>query len=97
MLWYYAQMERILCHMGLVPGEAEGYEEFAGRVNESGIGAAVNFVNCQRMALMADFGREHITKEQAAFLAENYEKMRMELFGKSKGIRKYYLKFIKIY
>lgn len=96
-LWYYAQMERILCHMGFVLGEAEGYEEFAGRVNESGIGAAVNFVNCQRMALMADFGREHITKEQAAFLAENYEKMRMELFGKSKGIRKYYLKFIKIY
>ncbi len=96
-LWYYAQMERILHHMGLVPKEAESYEEFAGRVAKSGVGVALNFAGCQRTALMAGFGREHITKEQADFLAENYEKMRMELFGKAKGIQKYYLKFIKIY
>lgn len=96
-LWYYAQMERILHYMGLVPEEAESYEEFAGRVAKSGVGAALNFAGCQRTALMASFGREHITKEQADFLAENYEKMRVELFGKTKGIRKYYLKFIKIY
>ena len=83
--------------MGFVPEEAESYEEFAGRVAKSGVGAALNFAGCQRTALMASFGREHITKEQADFLAENYEKMRVELFGKTKGIRKYYLKFIKIY
>nr|MDE7325124.1 transglutaminase-like domain-containing protein [Lachnospiraceae bacterium] len=96
-LWYYAQMERILRRRGVVSVPGEGYEDFAKRVANQGTPASKEFAACQKMALYAGFGRGHISGEQAEFVVSSYGKMKQELFGECGSIRKYYLKFIKLY
>ena len=97
MLWCYGQMERILGQQGIAVDPQEDYETFARRVAGTDLCVAGEFVRCQKMALMAGFGRDRITKEDSMVLFENYHKMREDLFGKVSCVRRWYLKFIKLY
>lgn len=96
-LWYYLQMERLLSQQGIAAGAGEDYESFAKRVARTNACVAGDFVRCQQTALMAGFGRGQVTPEDTAFLGENYQKLREDLFHKASRARYLYLKFIKLY
>lgn len=96
-LWYYDRMEQMLCLQGICALPQEGYEAFAERVAQEKTCVAEAFAACQQIALAAGFGRARIREEETDFLEENYRKMRDELFANCSGIRKWYVKFIKLY
>lgn len=96
-LWYYLQMEKILSRQGISVLPQEAYEDFARRVERMDGFGTDDFVRCQRTALMAGFGRGHVTAEDTLVLADNYQKMREALFGQAFCVQRWYLKFIKLY